>query len=130
MGTLAFEAGEESADCGFVDCSAVAFMSFARACRPVLAVREAGGSVGFLDCDDVGDAAFALSDARSLLFGVGFEPAAFAGEVAAVSLVDCERSLNGDWAGFVFSFAANAPASGLSGVAWFGAVDGVWFAVF
>ena len=122
---LEFAAGEAFADCGFVDCSSAAFVSFASACRPVLAVRGAGGSAGFLDCDVAGDAVFVLSDATSLLFGVELEPADFAGEVGTVSPIGCECSLAGDWVGFVFSFAARAPASGLAGVAWFGDVDGV-----
>ena len=125
MAVPEFEAGDVSVDCGFVDCSPVGFLSFARACWPVLAVRDAGGSAGFLDCDDIGDAAFGLSDATSLLFGVEFESADFAGEVAAVSPIGCERSLGAVWVGFVLSFAARAPTSGLAGVAWFGDVDGV-----
>ena len=72
------------------------FVSFATDCKPVLAVRGAGGSAGFLDCDAAGDAAFVFADATSLLLGDEFELADFAGEFAAVSPIGCEPSFDGD----------------------------------
>jgi hypothetical protein len=124
LGALEF-AGEAFADCGGGDCPSPAFasfVSFARDCRPVLAVRGAGGSARFLACDAAGDTVFAFADATSLLFGVELESADFAEEFAAVSLIGCEPSFDGDWVGFVLSFAANAPASGLADISWFGDV--------
>jgi hypothetical protein len=96
LGALEFATCGAFADCGFVDCSSVAFTLLAAACEPLVAVRDAEGSVGFLVCDVVGDAVFGFSDATSLLLGVEFESAVFAGEVAAVSPIGCERSLDGD----------------------------------
>ena len=60
---LGFAAGEEFADCGFVDCSSDVFELFARVCIPLLAVRDASGSAGFLPCGVVGDAVLFCSEA-------------------------------------------------------------------
>src|SRR4051812_18383260 len=99
-------------------------MSFARDCKPVLAVRGAGGSAGFFDCDADGDAAFVFADATSLLLGDECELSDFA-EAAADSGIGGEPSFNGAWVAFVLSFAASAPASGLAGISGIGDVAAV-----
>jgi hypothetical protein len=92
---------------------------------PLLAVRGACGSAGFLACGVVGNAVLFCSDAETLLLGDEFELADGTGEATAAGFIGCELSFASDWDGLVFSFAAKALASGFVGVAWFGDVGDV-----
>lgn len=129
LGTLEFAVGEALACCDAFDCSLLGFVSVARVCTPLLAVRAPGGSAGFLVWAAAGGFGSPFASAAFLSFCGEFGPAGCVREPSAALADGNDFSFANDGFAFVLSFAASAVASGLAGVGSCEDDDAAWLAL-